>query len=562
MADGVFYNDKEMPHAVTSIAHSPVMTADKTRVQYVRATVSVEFYLTATSPETLRLALETYRRELAIPGKTFTFTVDSKVLYTLTSAGDIAKGPVPSQLEVVQFYGGRTAHCRWRVSATQMPTATLPYWYLDFGFTVETTLDENFYQTRVVSGTLIIPDTLVSASRKTADSHRQAVYAFCPCPKGWQRTDQRWALSEDKLSLSFSFVDRQKYITLPPGVTSGDVTYSLSTGAPEIQMITKSISGYFEAPPFVDRKLLWNAFVWVYNRFFTDRPFTTKFLRLDRFEMRTPLYSNRIEFSVAAVFIIREVSLPKGAAAATGDTCIIQNNIKAYMLQEMTGVRNWFDLWKKLETFRPELGAYGVEQSRDAVLGPCGGGEISNRKIVSPEPPKFGNWRNGRKPDATTEAEGPGEITSHFHQHLAYKFDNGLVFIPVKSANEADVVQQTRVPAIYVIQTGESTTQGTPPEAPPPMYEKVKKAGDVFLLDHEVAMDSPSANGEYKLSWRYVMKLNLDLTGVLSLPEELRWPWPGPGFALGSDWKQGPGKCKYLPWAHGPGQGILKRLLP
>jgi len=114
------------------------------------------------------------------------------------------------------------------------------------------------------------------------------------------------------------------------------------------------------------------------------------------------------------------------------------------------------------------------------------------------------------------------ETYVRYQHHVAYKLDNGLVFLPVKKADVDDIVQRVRNPQVFLIQSGEAIRHGAKPEVPPPLYRCEGDSPIASLISAEVALDAPDARGMYKASWQYVMKMR---NAPQFMKRELRLPY-------------------------------------
>lgn len=174
---------------------------------------------------------------------------------------DLGHGPKPTSLELLGMVGGRALRVRWEVSCEKLD---LPRDYpelqhyeqefaqlqtvLDNRWSTSEELDENFYLTRVIRGTLRLSRPV---ARLGWDYRWLAVPAL---EAGFKRAQLSYAVKEDGLTAEYQVTDKQVHTAAPWPATSMKVRNSRSTrwgvtytGRCEVELI---------GPPHIPRKAL------------------------------------------------------------------------------------------------------------------------------------------------------------------------------------------------------------------------------------------------------------------------------------------------------------------
>ena len=223
---------------------------------------------------------------------------------------DLAQGPKPRNVAVQQITGGRS----YRVSMT----IDVAISFVDpgalvvvdsFSYAFSFAYDKNFTATRTVQGNLGIRMTEVSADRNIADifvsgkinGASTAANQYMPAlPRGWERDGWNYSVSPDGSRLAFSCVDRQRWRVLPALITSGNCTMTIQQSGP---MISKQMSGFFQAPENVNKQLLIDVVTSLIQWRFKDCFSTSSSVQTERltsFQITNYDFENRIDFSVSS----------------------------------------------------------------------------------------------------------------------------------------------------------------------------------------------------------------------------------------------------------------------
>lgn len=157
---------------------------------------------------------------------------------------DIANGPKTLDLQQNSF-GQLAWELIWVVKFSVVPCVTTgegvqALAFMAFNFSTTWRNDFEGYSSRIIQGSVLIPNNRTAASPKTVqhvaeETRGQIVVAI---PPGFKRVDNTWSESEDHQTLSFSIIDEQlQGDPYPPGITAADGNFSfISGGAGNISM--------------------------------------------------------------------------------------------------------------------------------------------------------------------------------------------------------------------------------------------------------------------------------------------------------------------------------------
>jgi len=175
---------------------------------------------------------------------------------------DLAHGPKPISLEILGMIGGRALKVRWEVQCEKLD---FPHDARDFSLHFEDgtgglqtvldnrwstseELDENFYLTRTIRGSLRL-------SRPAARTGWDYRWLTVPALEaGFKRTRMSYSVKEDGLTAEYEVVDRQVHTAAPWPATSMRVTHQKATqlGVTYTGNCRVELTG----PPHVPRKAL------------------------------------------------------------------------------------------------------------------------------------------------------------------------------------------------------------------------------------------------------------------------------------------------------------------
>lgn len=522
-----------LQNPTVTIAHNTVVSRYKRFTVLVRITYTVRALLAAINSAALKADIEHYRTILSISGGKFRadYGNDSDFLEAEPST-DITGGPHPTALNIQQLHGGKSAIVTWSLQTEKHvkddAVNAVGAW-LDFVYTINTSLDQNFYAVRTISGILRISSCHNQTKYHSADAFRETVEAsIAPVPTvgAWQRTHREFRLSEDHRILAFTIVDTQLYTFMMQGITSGDM--ALTVVAEKYGTGRYTLRGWFEANPNLSRgyvqqcvKELWQLFFnLVVKRIEAETAGENEWIIANERRSYTIHWrSNRVDFE-AVYEVLGEWY--QG----------IPDNIEYTVNRAL----DWLAyLSRKYSLPVMDKGPYGSAP----VLGPKGNEALGPVILLDPiqklpEGFAYGAGVPGAAPDGDRQAvrAGDSERKSYttWHQHFEYKYDAGLVFIPVKVADACDIIQQTKNVSLYLIVTGEAESVGTEPVIPIYPHDRllVSQAGDLIIEDlprlvlvsADAVTHEPSPAGEYRATWKHIYKFHNIGTYI-----PMKWPY-------------------------------------
>jgi hypothetical protein len=146
---------------------------------------------------------------------------------------DLKNGPFPRGIHITEMSGTETYKLNgtWETYIRECPSSqaggsgnasSLPN-VLSNRWSMAVTIDQNMLSRREVNGKLV----LRANASVNPDDYRNT--ALVPLLQGFIRQNQRYVVSEDGLSLLYSFVDQEVFNMPPIGLTKAKVQYRLST---------------------------------------------------------------------------------------------------------------------------------------------------------------------------------------------------------------------------------------------------------------------------------------------------------------------------------------------
>jgi len=544
-----------------TVTEVPVLAGRKDLTISVRKIYGVRAIVLVSSPDELDTEISRMQQLLSAPGGTLTIDYDGwGDQLNVDSTKDLLRGPRPIRVEITKVYGGNAALVFWEVETEMFPT---PSGYsgeegkwVDLVYTISTTIDQNYFATRTISGLLRLNKQYTTGRKVGADSFRKTITNYFKIPRSsakvgfWQRMEQRFSTDETDTILRFTIIDKQRYSWLPPKITRGDFSVSVTSQNKEREGVvgTFTMDGFFEATDRESRTTVALAVLDLLNMFggrVLERIKSETLRKGKKFWVEEKSHSytfyltaNRVDFH----FIWDVFGQFSGG--------LVPN------LNYTAGVAlEWLAWVTRTRGKKPQdLGPYGTS-------GVCGltGGDIIHSPVLidfevkASKHSTAGLWISsagygGLKGGTSGGTEGSREHTTKseeyiaFHQSFEYKVDQGLRAFPVMSKTEGgklytDVVQQVSPPQVFLLIVGEAKKQGTPPEVPLPPYPLVNStytggaemdtaSPKAILISSSVNPSVPTGFGRYKLSWRFVLKLvNVEVPSNVESGMSLRWPW-------------------------------------
>ncbi len=470
---------------------------------------------------------------------------------------DLKGGPHPRIVEITKIYGSRAAMVHWEVEVELFPTpagyvGVIAKW-VDFVYTINTTIDKNFYATRTIGGFLRLNKAFTAQQQFSADSFRHTISNYFRVPdisRGfWQRESQVFKVNEDDTILRFTLVDKQVYSWLPQHITSGDLSVTTATTRTDEEGVTSTLTldGFLQSTDFAHRAFVQGVVQEILNMFatrvlYTIQQETLSGVKDKRFWVRERSFafvhhwrSNRVDFNlhweVKGQF---EGGLTPNAEYTTG--------VVLQWLAELTNE-------KSVQPDESDFGTYPYGTSfaagatgRDFIASPI---EINfdDKMTASRAPgywniPEYGDRSDTSKGGVYTPRQESAESSDNitFHQRFEYKLDTGVRHTAILAVGYDDVRQQIHNPRLFLIITGEAERWDAPPLAPRPPYPLAANSsagGDAIvdspyatLLSMNIKPKEPTGDGKYRLEWQYVLSIhnltipdNLDVTALA-----LKWP--------------------------------------
>ena len=523
-----------LQHPTVTVAHATEVSNYQRFTVLVRITFTVRALITVADAFSLRTVMEHYRTVLSVSGGVFRAQYGSDANFLQADPlTDVTGGPHPISLDIQELHGGRSAIIIWTLQTQKHvkdDNVNAVGAWLDFVYTISTSINANYYVTRTISGVLRLSACHSQTMYRSADAFRETVennIAPVPATGIWQRTAREFRLSEDQKVLAFTIVDEQLYTALPFGITQGDMALTVIS---EMYGTGRYIlSGWFEANPSISRgnvaacvKEIWALFFnLVIQRIETETAGNAQwYITNERRSYIVHWRSNRVEFEAAY-----EV---KGEWERG-----IPDNIEYTVSRAL----DWLAyLSRKYNRAIMNLGPNGSVP----VVGPSGYESPGPVILIDPMeklPSGFaygpGVSRPGPRGDGSNVTAGAAAKNSYltWHQSFEYKFDSGVVFIPVKGNDVPDVIQQAKNISLILVVSGEAERIGTQPEFTSFPFTRFKgskavdsitRQGDpqLVLISSDIVMHEPSVVGVYKTTWKQVYRFHN--TGD-SLP--LKWPY-------------------------------------
>lgn len=526
MANSVTYNcgragTATLLNPTITIAHNTEVSRYRRFTVLVRISYTIRALITGADAAALKSTMEFYRTVLSVSGGSFLadYGNDADFL-TANPATDLTGGPHPTYLNIRELHGSRSAVVTWTIQTEKHvkdDNVNAVGAWLDFVYTVTTTLNKNFYATRTISGVLRLSACHNQTRTRSADAFRETVEAnIAPVPSTgiWQRTSRQFRLSEDQKVLAFTIVDEQLYTLLPLGITSGDM--SLMVISEKYGTGRYVLRGWFEANPSASRgfvqshiKEIWQLFYnLVVQRIETETEGDNQWTIVN--ERRSYVIqwrSNRVEFEAAYEILGEwEQGIPE--------------NIEYTVNRAL----DWLAyLSRKYNKALLDMGPHGSAP----VLGITGKESPGPLIFIDPMeklPAGFAYGPGVQQPttggDTINVPAGTTKRKSYtvWHQHFEYKYDSGKVFIPVKAENQCDIIQQTKNVSIYLLVAGEAERVGEEPSVPIYPHQKLLnvRTSDTVLTDipqlvlvnSDITMHEPSPVGVYRVTWKQLYKFH------------------------------------------------------
>lgn len=504
----VKYNGFVFPNPRVTFTESPLWDDAGIAQTGTRIVFTVTGAVSGKDVATFISSVGNMRCDLTQPRKPFHVLWDGNALFSFDDiSDDVSWGPHPGDLTIEKFAGGRSAIYAWscavevkqcfgpQCSIVNRPSdvlATTRRWTFE--------VDQNGFTRRTVSGKLLVTAT-GAASGAVADSYR---YLITPTlPINFERASQSFVQSEDGRELSFSVTDQEVMWTAPQPITKAKASWMVRVSEYGAR-VDYQLSGRFEAPANVGKAAILNA---IFSLAAAKFPIATPGVALifeDR-ELVEDVYGNSINFRISAW----------GAGANTSSSA------SGY---------NWYTGEPTLVIVPP--GSTGQAQKTNPYGGAGNvtsgvmGGTPSVYDACTPTtnttqgtfPSQSYDYSPGspNTPGDPYQSNNFGTSAQHLanpfvavHEQWSYSIDNKQKVFSPKVAGKPNIIQQTSVPVLRLIQAGyykqvaKSANSLAPPPAP-----AFGSNGAIELADVTPATPEPIGGTSFNLwtvRWRYVM---------------------------------------------------------
>lgn len=233
-----------------------------TFIKYVLTVTSIEY---ASDEDTLALSFLTKRESLLTAGGQLTI---NDIGWGDTTTGgshpEIVWGPHPLQADFTPLSGAVCWQldwaCEFKVSECGPSYGPLSGGggskpLVAFNYEVTTSVDDQGFTTRVISGYVQIPQLRRIVGGRpgrtvadTAEFYRKRIGFFLP--ENYERVQQEWHVNGAQNELRFSIIDRQmRHEPYPPGIIKADVDFSIASQDWPFLNWQFSVAGKFETTP-------------------------------------------------------------------------------------------------------------------------------------------------------------------------------------------------------------------------------------------------------------------------------------------------------------------------
>lgn len=532
MKQVVQYNEHVFEHPRLRVVETAVMDPANLAQIGTRFEFTVTGFVVGETIAEMKQKLTCMRARLSTPRKAF--AVDwqnddgsgTERFFSFDSTTDTEWGPIPGELVIDNFAGGRAAMYAWSLVCVVKDCSSAcvisgtPAQVLSVTRVWSHTIDETGLTTRTVAGKLIVR----ANAGVSADAFR---YTCAPgVPTNFRRTSQSYVQSPDGRELDFAVTDQEMMWTLPLPISAGNVSFSINIA--ELGAFADyRLSGDFKAPPTVSKgTILARIFDLIAVKF----PVGDQSFFFGQCEFTESVYENQISFNV-------------NAQAATG--------------QAPNGLPNFQAGLNPLTISPPgssgqsqKIGAYGGDDQVDSgVIGqmpraydactPAG-----NPNATTKSPGSLNYDQGGSAPPAGTKgnyADNAGISQEHYnnpyvalHESYSYELDNKLAFFDPKVAGKDPIFQQTAMPSFTVIQAGYlQQLAKTASDVSRPPAPTLGTNGKVLKSSVVLGVPTPVGNGsvnKYTVKWEYIVRYTKKLTTAnlsdaeLTYPRDLRRP--------------------------------------
>lgn len=260
----VSYNGFTFPSnlAITGFHTVPVLDRAGRTFIGLRHDVTIQFHISSLLGETADESVPAIRAQLMQPAGALvlantafgniTINPAAGVVVAGQATWDLAWGPRPTKFEQKPYYklgSTITWTCEFLLNACTggVPTSDILEW--NYGLTFA--IDRSGYTTRTLKGTVSIPMTRKAQADRTlsgnVDQMREKITPLLAI--GFRRESQSFELSEDKRTLSFTFVDVQMPPNVPPdNCVVSEASHSVDVDCKNPNRVVQTLRASYELP--------------------------------------------------------------------------------------------------------------------------------------------------------------------------------------------------------------------------------------------------------------------------------------------------------------------------
>ena len=258
----------KITHPILTISHIPVISKDHRRHRTCKSTYTVRGFLSLPIKSeniswSVKEWLDDARRIFSRGQGKFTWHKSGTDI-KLDPKNSVADGPHPTSINIERLHGKQLASIVWQFDIEQFMDPSMSQSgndaaVLDFTYTIVTSMDITFTQTRRIAGILRLNSADPKVTNHSADCFRETIDLYaCSTPNKaneiWQRISAEYRVTDDHRAIIFTFTDIQKYAPLPPGIVAGDLSIGTGYRKKEINDYTYELSGWYQAGVGVTRR--------------------------------------------------------------------------------------------------------------------------------------------------------------------------------------------------------------------------------------------------------------------------------------------------------------------
>lgn len=472
---------------IESYASQAIYDSANIGLEVIETTLRVRGTVALSSAASFVSSTIALHNSLMIERANLTLSIGGTNLLNVT-APDVRSGPKPQCCEFSEFTGSIFARVLFEVKIyTTVGCAGSMSNIISYVWSASHSMDEAFACKRSLRGKIVLRE---NTTQNNPDALRGLV--FPALPNNFQRKQMDFLVSEDGLSLDFSFVDQEVYRVAPKScrVASGRFSHTC-------QMLQ-----------------------WFSNFSITltgDRSQT----KLDMFKSAYNISKSRIDYNKEIVIagLIEEelyentirLSVTTRSYSASGESGLFPTDSKIFT-----------DLPENSDDVAPAMGPYATAllyAAKRTFYDPCvtaagstispipatgnptAGGGTQFQVAVTPTSQAPSNTGQ----DSQSSVNKQDTAYTSYEDHVQYEQVNGMVVMPSTSPLDVARVYQAASPWMLITQWGTATRLKKMPKPPQPI-----PFGNAIVLDRVTGMINPSlqqnkADYLFGVSWKYTM---------------------------------------------------------